>query len=113
MIAAIVCFGIAILFGLMMLMHVLTRKRIPRALAFTHGPFALAGIILLSLYSVSHDYIFLTVIVLFILAALGGLTMFYKDITGKTFPPAFVLGHGALAFTAFIILVIMTVVSTQ
>lgn len=107
LIISIVCFGLAILIGLAMLMHVIQDKPIPRFLPFIHGPLALAGIILLFISSRNSTPL-ITVGVIFILAALGGLTLFYKDVTGKPIPKMLAVGHGFIAFSAFLFLVIYT-----
>lgn len=110
LIASIVCFGLAILIGLAMFLHVIQDKPVPRILPFIHGPFALAGIILLLISSMNSTPL-ITIAVVFILAALGGLTLFYKDMTGKPIPKMFAVGHGFLAFSAFLFLVIYTFVN--
>lgn len=106
LIAAVICFTLAVLLGLILFSYVIQGKPIPRALALTHGPLALAGIILLIVYAYMNGHGPIASIVIFIIAALGGLMMFYKDITGKPVPSTIAIAHGALAFLGFIVLVI-------
>lgn len=105
--AAITCFAIAILFGITMLTFVLRDKKIPKILPLIHGPFALAGLGLLITYA-SYTNTMLAVIILFSAAALGGLTLFFKDKTGKPIPKAMAVGHGFIALVTFVILLIIT-----
>ncbi len=112
LIAALVCFGLAVLFGLIIFMHVLQDAKPPRFFVYTHGPLALAGIILLIIYGLSYSSSHLIIITtLFILAGIGGLTLFYKDLTGKPISKWMAFGHGLIAFGTFIFLVIYTVSS--
>jgi hypothetical protein len=108
--AAIICFAIALLFGMVLLGFVIQGKKIPRVVSLSHGPLAIAGITILIIYAFINGKGPITSIVLFIIAALGGLMMFYKDITRKKVPPALALVHGIVAFIAFVVLVIYTFV---
>lgn len=108
--AAILFFVLAALLGLIMLSYVLKGNKPPKTLAFIHGPLALTGIILVIIYAYTTSEIPYASLTLFILAALGGLTMLYKHLTGKVIPPAFALGHGAAALIAFVLLLLFTFV---
>jgi hypothetical protein len=109
LISAIICFGIAILFGFIMFMYLIQEKIFPRILGLTHGVFAISGIVLLILYALTNaPNTLIVIITLFILAAMGGLTLFYKDITGKSIPKWLAAGHGGLAFATFLFLIIYT-----
>lgn len=111
LIAAIICFSLAALLGMALLSFVIKGKKIPKIIALTHGPLALAGIILLIIYAYLNGHGPIASLTLFIIAALGGLTLFYKDMTGKPVPAWMALAHGMLAFVAFLLLVIYMVVS--
>jgi hypothetical protein len=47
-------------------------------------------------------------IVLFVMAALGGLVLIYRDMTGKSIPKWLAVGHGLIAVAGFIFLLIYT-----
>lgn len=105
-VTAIIFFLIAAIMGAILLSYVLRNKNTPKALAFTHGTFAAIGIVLLivcAVICVSKPVVSLT---LFIIAALGGFTLIYRDLTGKTLPKWLAVGHGLIAVTAFIFLLI-------
>lgn len=109
LILSIAFFTIAVLLGALLASYVLTNKNTPKAVAFIHGAFAVAGLVLLILYLlISNTFIswlpFLS-LGLFVLAALGGGLLIYKDLTGKPIPKLVVVGHGTAALAGLIILV--------
>ncbi|MHB1946801.1 MAG: hypothetical protein ACYCQI_01645 [Gammaproteobacteria bacterium] len=114
LLAAIICLLLAIVIGFGIFMHVISDKKIPRILSLTHGPLALTAIILLIIYAYTKSSNPLMIIIgLFVLVALGGLYLFYKDMTGKPVSKGIAVAHAFLAFIIFLILVIFTVVSQQ
>jgi hypothetical protein len=100
LISALGFFLLAVVLGIYLLSLVLRSKQIPQGVAITHGVFAATGLILLVIYPFYFDPAPILSLVLFILAALGGFTMAYRDITGKSFPAWMALGHGTLAIVA-------------
>lgn len=104
--SALGCFGLAAVLGLYLLTCVLTGKYPIKIVAMIHGLLAITGIGLLSTYSYFYSPSPKTSLVLFIFAALGGITMFFKDLTGKPLPKYLALGHGATAIIALILLVV-------
>lgn len=114
LLAAIICLLLAIVVGFGIFMYVISDKKIPRILSLTHGPLALTAIIFLFIYAYTKSSSPLMIIIgLFVLAALGGLYLFYKDMTGKSVSKGIAVAHAFLAFIIFLILVIFTVVSQQ
>ena len=112
LLAAIICFLIAISLGFAMFAHVIFDKKIPKFLSLTHGPFALAAIILLAMYAYAKSSTHILMIIgLFVLAALGGLYLFYNDMKGKPVSKGIAITHALFAFAVFLVLVIFTVVS--
>lgn len=112
LITAAFIFGAVILLGLFLLSYVLQSKDTPKAIAFIHGSLASVGLILLIIYAYFNPSgLLIASIVLFILAACGGALLIYKDITGQGVPKVLALGHGFLALTAFIILLLSFFVS--
>ena len=102
---AIGLFALAAVFGLLNLKHWAAAKRPPRPVVFTHGLFAATGLVLLLIYALRQPAPALTTSLLFfVLAAMGGFYLFFRDVKGKIGPLGFVILHGLLALTGFVIL---------
>lgn len=99
-------FLLAVVLGVFLLSQVLMQKKMPKGVAITHGLFAAVGIVLLVIYPFFYTPAPLISLVVLILAALGGLTMMYKGITGKSVPGWMALGHGMVAVIGVITLAI-------
>lgn len=108
LIAAIILFIIAAIFGLIVLTAILKDKPTPKAAVFTHGPIAAIALIIVIIYAVmGHMHpLLITSIVLFVLAALGGLTLFTIDMRKKTIPKLLAILHPILAVIALITLIV-------
>ncbi len=102
--AAIGFFSLAIILGLLLLSQVLSNKPTTKAVAFIHGPFAATGIILLIIYASKHGPGLMESIILFIIAALGGIVLIARDLMGKTVPKWLAIVHGLTASIGFIVL---------
>src|SRR5215204_3128184 len=100
--ASIGFFALAALLGMYLLTFVLKGKETPKAIVFTHGPMAVIGLVLLIIYAMKGGPSPTESLVLFGLAALGGLYMLSRDLTGKPIPKFLAVGHGLLAVTGFI-----------
>lgn len=96
----ILLFVLAALLGITLLLFILFNKETPKALAFLHGPLAVIAFFLLILYAILYKPTPIISIVLFALAAMGGVILIYKDLTGKPIPKPLAIGHGLLAITA-------------
>jgi len=103
---SIAFFSLAALLGLLLLSLVLREKSTPKGVLFLHGGLAATGLALLIIYSISHVPRPLESIVLFVLAASGGIFMGIRDLTGKRFPKWLAVGHGLLAITGFVFLLV-------
>lgn len=108
LIIAIIFFALAALLGLFLLTYVLQGKETPKGVAFTHGPLAVIGLILLIIYAILYSPSPIVSIIVFVLAALGGLMMIFRDLTGKSVPKWMAAGHGIVAVIGFISLLIFT-----
>jgi hypothetical protein len=104
--ASIGFFALAALLGMYLLTFVLQGKETPKAIVFTHGPMAAIGVVLLIIYALKGGPSPTESIVLFVLAALGGLFMVFRDLSGKPIPKFLAVGHGLLAVTGFIFLLL-------
>lgn len=105
LILSIFLFATAALLGVYLLSFVLQDKNTPKAVAFTHGPLAATGLILLILYAIIYTPKPIISILIFIIAALGGFTLVFRDLTGKSMPKWLALGHGFIAVIGFVFLI--------
>ena len=103
--ATILLFALAAMLGVIMLGYLLTDRHIPKGLAFVHGPLAVAGVVTLLIYSICAAHGAWTIIGVFLAAALGGLLLLYKDLSGKA-PKWLGVVHGLVAVAGFILLLI-------
>ncbi|KTC88012.1 MULTISPECIES: hypothetical protein [Legionella] len=105
---AIFLFIIALCFGIGLLVTVLSDRPTSRPVVLIHGGAALLGLLLIIAYILKGNFQPLLVIsvVLFIVAALGGLTLFIFDMRAKPIPKALAILHPLLALTAFLTLII-------
>lgn len=110
---AILLFVIAAIFGLIVLIAILKDRPTPKPAVFTHGPIAALALIITIVYCVmGHaDPLLISSIVLFILAALGGLTLFTIDMRHKPIPKLLAILHPILAVIALLTLVVYLVQS--
>lgn len=101
-------FSLAALLGLILISYVLRSKETPKAAVFAHGVMAAAGLVLLLLYVLDNGPGPWESLILFVLAATGGFYMFYRDLTGRPIPKWLAVGHGLLAVTGFVLLLVFT-----
>lgn len=101
---AIVLFAIAATLGIYLLSFVLDDKNTPKGVALTHGPIAVVGIVILICYAVFYKPAPISALIIFVLAAMGGLVFFYRDLTGKSLPKWLAIGHGVTAILGFLFL---------
>ena len=102
---SIAFFALAAILGTVLLSHVLRDKETPKAAVVTHGLFAVTGLILLILYVVNNPGP-VESIVLFVIAALGGVIMLARDLSGKKIPKWLGVVHGLIAVSGFIFLLV-------
>jgi peptidoglycan/LPS O-acetylase OafA/YrhL len=106
-------FALAALLGMYLLTFVLRGKETPKAIVFSHGPMAVVGVVLLLIYIFKDGPNPMESLILFILAAAGGVFMVYRDITNKPIPKLLAIGHGLLAVTGFVLLLIFAFQNNQ
>ena len=110
---AIACFSLAAILGIILISYVLRNKPTPKGLAFIHGPIAAIGILLLIFYSFFNSPTPIESLILFIIAALGGFILIFRDLTGKSIPKWLAIIHGLIAVTAFAFLLVFVFVHTS
>lgn len=105
---AIFLFIIALCFGLGLLVTVLSDRPTSKPVILIHGGAALVGLLVIIVYMLKGHFqpLLIASIILFVIAALGGLTLFSFDWRAKPIPKALAVLHPLLAFTAFLLLVI-------
>ena len=103
---AIALFAVAALMGIYLITFVLQKKETPKAIAITHGLLAATALVLLIIHTVQTGADLIQAIVFFVIAALGGIVLFARDITGKSLPKALAVAHGLLAITGFVFLLV-------
>ena len=110
MTVAAVLFVLAALGGITMaVIRLRGTPRPPTWLALGHGAIAAAGVIALAYATATTEVPTLAIIALgiFVLAALGGVTMFVLfHLQKKALPIPLVLGHGAIAATGLVLLLL-------
>lgn len=105
---AIFLFVIAAAFGVILLTRVLGNKTTPKPVALIHGTLAVMALLITITYYVTghHSTLVLTSIILFALAAVGGVIMFTLDISNKQIPKVIAVIHPLVAVTALVLLVV-------
>ncbi len=101
----IAIFALGALIGMYLLSFVLQKKETPKIVSYVHG--ALVGTALVLLVCYAADTPGLTeVVILFVIAASGGITMIVRDLKDKPLPRWLALAHGTIALTGFALLLI-------
>jgi hypothetical protein len=103
---ALVLFGVAAAGGLLLALMRFTNKPLPLPLALVHGALAAAGLVLLAVAAFGAGGTGQTRLAfgLFVLAALGGFTLFSFHMRKRALPIPIVVVHGLVAVAAFLIL---------
>lgn len=103
----IALFALGATFGLYLLSLVLRKKETPKFVSIIHGTFVVSAFLLLIYSAFKHGLDGLTEsIVLFALAAIIGITLILRDLTGKSLPWWLAAGHGFIAVTGFAFLLL-------
>lgn len=101
--SAIALFALSAVSGLLILIKWLTKKDASRAVIYSHGIVAAAGLLLLVVYAVRNTENFPKAsLILFVVAALGGFYMFFNDLRKKPSPLAVAFIHALLAVGGFL-----------
>lgn len=105
---AIAFFALAAILGMILLSFVLRGKDTPKGIVFTHGPLAVIGFVLLLVYLFQRNPDPLESVILFAIAAVMGLVLVYKDLTGHKVPRSLAVLHGLTAVVGFVFLLLYT-----
>jgi hypothetical protein len=101
-------FALGAIIGMYLLAMVLQNKATPKGVVFVHGLFVVIALIMLIVYVTNHTPGPIESLVLFVIAAVGGLIVFYTDITGKKIPKWLAVLHGLTAVSGFVFLLLFT-----
>ena len=101
-------FALGALAGMYLLVLVLQKKQTPKFVSLIHGGFVVVALTMLIMYATTKGPGLIESITLFVMAALGGLVLIYRDMTGKSIPKWLAVGHGLIAVTGFIFLLVYT-----
>lgn len=102
---SIALFALGAIVGMYLLSMVLQKRTTPKFVVFVHGVFVVVALVLLIAYSSSNPGFF-EAIVLFVLAALGGVVLLIRDLSGKPLPKWLAVTHGLIAVTGFIFVLV-------
>lgn len=104
--ATIAILGLAAIIGMYLLSLILRTKSTPKAVSALHGLLAVTALILLIVYAMGNKPGPWPSIIIFIITALGGLVLIYRDLTGKSIPKWLGIVHGLAAITGFALLIL-------
>ncbi len=99
-------FSLAALIGIYLLALVIQNKETPKFVSFIHGGFAATALVMLIVYASHNGPGLMESIVLFVMAALGGVVLIYKDLSKMPLPKWLAVLHGLLAVSGFIFLIV-------
>jgi hypothetical protein len=97
---SVALFTVGALIGMYLLTFVLQSKNTPKVAVLLHGLFVVLALVLLVAYALEAPG-FAETIVLFIVAAVGGLVMVVRDLRSRPFPKWLAIGHGLVAIAGF------------
>ena len=104
---AIGVFAIAAVLGLIILKNWLTSGNTPKRVIYSHGIFAAIALAILLIQVIRQPENSLkTSLTLFVVAAIGGFYMFFRDLKGKMSPTWLAVVHALIAVGGFVSLVL-------
>jgi hypothetical protein len=104
---AVILFLVGAVFGLLVWLKVMGGKPTSKPVALVHGLIVVIAFLLVVVYSVSATGpIPLASIILFAVAAVGGLTLFIRDLSKTPGPKWLAVVHPVIAVIALILLVV-------
>lgn len=107
---AIALFVLAAVFGLIILTAILRNQPTPKPVVFIHGGVAALALLIVIYFIVQNNGIGpITSLILFIIAALGGLTLFTIDMKNKPIPKWIALLHPLIAVIGLITLIVYVI----
>lgn len=103
-------FAVAAVLGILIFKNWLTSADTSRTVVYLHGIFAAVALVLLLVFALQHKVNTLqTSAILFVIAAIGGIYMFVRDLRGKFSPMWLATVHALLAVAGFLVLIFYVV----
>jgi len=107
LITTIILFALAAVLGLVLITKVFRGEETPRPVVYAHGASAAIALVLLIIgYLNRGDSLLMTTVLIFVVAALGGFTLFAQDIRDRELPKWLAVIHALAAVTGFVLLLI-------
>lgn len=104
---AIALFALSAVLGLIILIRWLQSKAASRAVIYSHGIVAAVGLVALLIFvSENPDNFPLASLVLFLVAAVAGFYMFFRDLGHKMSPIGLAITHALVAVAGFVALLV-------
>jgi asparagine N-glycosylation enzyme membrane subunit Stt3 len=104
---SLILFAIAAVLGLTVAIQILKNKQTNKVVAVIHGLFAATALIVLIVFALGGTGGGVTTeIVLFVIAALGGVFLITRDLMKKPGPKAVVVIHALVAVISFVMLLV-------
>ena len=102
---AIALFALSAILGLTILIKWLTKKEASKAVIWSHGLVAATALVILVVYALQNPDNYPQVsLILFVVAAIGGFYMFFRDLNKKNSPLSIAFIHALLAVGGFVML---------
>jgi hypothetical protein len=99
-------FAVAAILGILIFKNWLTSAKTSRGVVYAHGLFAATALVILLVLALQNGASALrTSVILFVIAALGGIYMFVRDLRGKFSPMWLATVHALLAVAGFLVLI--------
>jgi hypothetical protein len=109
--AIIALFAIAAVFGLIILVNWMKSQGASNGVVYTHGILAALALVLLIVYVLQNpNNSPRNALIIFVIAALGGIYMFVRDLMKKNSPIWLAVVHALLAVAAFVMLLVFKLV---
>ena len=104
---AIALFALSAVLGLVVLINWLGKKEAPKGVVYSHGIVAASALVILVIYALNNTAdIPKGSLIFFVIAAIAGFYLFFKDQVKKEHPTAFAFVHALLAVSGFISLLV-------
>jgi len=101
-------FALAAVMGLIILKSWMTAAETSRTVVYAHGIAAALALVLLLLYMLQYpSQTVQASFGLFVLAAIAGFFMFFRDLKGKFSPTWLAIVHGLVAVSGFVLLLFL------
>jgi hypothetical protein len=101
---ALVLFALAALGGAVMLTFAWRERHVPKGIAVVHGALAATAIVLLAIHSLRAPEAPGASLALFVVAAVGGVYVLFRDLRDGRAPKLIATAHGLVAVIAFVLL---------